>query len=205
MRAKLAALCASALMATVSVAAPVSVGRASFETPADQAWVVHALEGSEAEIKDGARGPMKMANVALWLPGAAGTVDALLLFVGSEAPYADASLVFPDSCAKAYSTPSVFVRNGYKLSEQGSLDDCLIVARVGDLMAALQRGAPLAAEVVTGRSLALPQRGYVVRAIVAQRNTRLAGMLFVSEKFRGLSRGPRPEVDTGKVPVEVVR
>jgi hypothetical protein len=183
-----------AVACAVASGAPVSVGRASTETPADQNWVVQPLAPTTMNVTGGVDGQIQMANTALWLPSGRGKAEAVLVLRGTQGGHAG-SLHWHSSCESLKASPSLFVRNQWRNLVREWREDCVAVAGPTRLSQALRKTHPAVADLLRDKGVELPGSGYVIRATVAQGGTYLSGVLYVVQSFKG-SIG-RIQVDLG--------
>jgi hypothetical protein len=202
-----AALCLAAFLWTAGMpawSATVQVGRASTEVPDHQRWTVRQLQGPSVGISAGVHGRSQMSVTTLWLEGAPGRVDAVLVLEGSKDSYGTA-LVWDASCEGHKTSRQVYVRNAWKNLWREAHDDCLIVAGPVDVGASLESGQEDVAALLKESGLQLSGAGYVVRATVSRQGTTLTVMAYLREPFRGSTQPTAVVRGLAEVPAPVVQ
>lgn len=184
--------------------AAVQVGRASIEVPDDQRWTVHHLAGPSVGITSGVDGRSQMAVTAMWMEGAPGRVDALLILEGSRESHG-AALVWNASCEGFTTSETVFVRNAWKNLLREAHDDCLIVAGPVDIGGSLQRAREPVAALLKAGGVELSGAGYLVRTTVSRQGTTLTVTAYLREPFRGSANPPTVVRGRAEVPAPVVQ
>jgi hypothetical protein len=185
-------------------AAPVSIGRASTETPAEQNWQIHSLPRTSSGINGGVEGQLQMVTTAMWLASTDGGVDAVLVFEGSKDSYAG-SLQWSASCETLKPSESMFVRNQWRNRWTEWRDDCLMVAGPFDLARSLENASPDAAALMAKKEARFEGAGYVIRATVSQNGTTLTAWLFAQESFQGSTNPLVAALGPAKLPGAVVQ
>jgi hypothetical protein len=159
------ALAVLALAASAgALSAPVVIGRASTQTPADQDWQIRSLDESSMGITSGADGQMQLATTALWLASPAGVIDAVLVFRGSKNSY-PGRLQWSASCEGIEPGRNVFVRNQWRNMWSEWRDDCLVVAGPFDLGGTLHDSNQAVEALMAEHKTSIDGGGYIVRGI----------------------------------------
>ena len=180
------ALSASLLLSVAGApawAAPVPIGRASTETPADQRWQVLTLPHKARAAASGTHEPAKVARTVAVLASGR-SIYALLLFEGSVA--VDASRrQWKASCEDHKTSKGMFVRNRWLELPGESRDDCLVAIGPIDLNTALKALDAQTAAVVENSRLGFDATGYAIQATVAQDGRYLSAWLLAHHSFKG--------------------
>jgi len=183
MRVALGAALLLPVLATPAWPAPVPIGRASTETPADQKWRIVTLPYKAGAVPPGAQGPVKLVRTMAVLASGR-SIYALLLFEGSEASDAPRRH-WAASCEDHKTSKGMFVRNRWLELPDESRDDCVVAIGPIQLDTALRALDAQAAAVAERNGIAFDATGYVIKATVAHNGSALGAWLLARDSFKG--------------------